>query len=128
MVEVRLPQDTNQLLYQLYRALCDAYAGANDVLLLLGGAPRVSGTFAYKLKKTPDLGPFPIGEEGELYFQADLSRDTPVDVFPELLIYAMRHAGEASDHEEFTTSLERFWREQYLKPRGLADMREKWIK
>jgi hypothetical protein len=128
MVEVRFPQDTNNLIYQIYRTLCDAYAGASHVLLGLGGGPRISGAFAYKLERTPDLGPFPIGDEGELYFAADLSRDTPVDLFPELLIYAMRQAGELSDYDEFTDGLERFWREQYLQPRGVTDLRDQWIR
>lgn len=126
MVEVRFPQDTNMLIYQLYRALCDAYAAASQVLIQLGGGPRISGTFAYNLRRTPHLGPFPIGESGELYFQADLSRDTPVDLFPELLIKAMRQAGEVGDYDEFTENLGRFWYEEYLQPRGIVDMRDEW--
>jgi hypothetical protein len=72
------------------------------------------------------LGPFPIGETGELRFEADISRDRPGDVFPELLIHAMRQAGELSDQEEFIDSLELFWREQYLEPRGVSDLRDRW--
>jgi hypothetical protein len=126
MVEVRFPQDKSRLAYQLYRALCDSYAAANSALLSLGGGPRISGTFAYKLNKTPDLGPFPIGEDGELHFDADLSRDKPSDVFPELLVYAMRQAGELGDYDEFTGALEHLWLSKYLQPRGLNDMRDLW--
>lgn len=126
MIEIRFPQDTSMLIYQIYRPLCDAYAAASEILLILGNGSRVSGTFAYHLQRTRDLGPFPIGDSGELYFDCDLSRDTPLDVFPELLIHAMRQAGELSDYEEFSNGLERFWTEQYLRRLGIPDLRDRW--
>lgn len=122
-IELRFPQDTSALVYQLYRVFGDAYAVSSEVLRTLGAGPRVREVFAYKLKPTPDLGPFPIGRENEIPLEADLSRDSLSDVAAETLLYSMRHAGETGEYEEFVGSLDKFWQDNYGTALNMGDPR-----
>lgn len=125
MIEIRLPQDTEHIWYQMVRIWANAIAAAALVFPILGAGPRLSGQFNYNIfgDHNERRG---LPEMGRHAFRADLSRETFEQIVREPILYELRVGGQAAEPDEIAKTFGQIWNERYACRSPLSDTRALW--
>jgi hypothetical protein len=104
-IEVRLPQERGQPVFEVLRVLAATYAIARALNRNLSDQPRARGRLSYKLRVPEGL----IGSEDERFIEMSLVRDDFVEYVTPLVMSLQRAGGVAPVESETRRMVGRFW-------------------